>query len=804
MVSTAGKEAVKKDKFGFPSPFVPQSVKNQPEYIIKYAESMDAEYNGGGGNNQWRNMADTFFTWRSYGNANQSIEKYKPSLGIRKKTRRDPNAVSYKALNWEILPIAPKFVNALIGKLMKQNNSIGVKAIDKNAQDERRVKRVNLQEYVTNKKFLEGISAQTGIQFQTPEMDDAPLPEDKGSIDLYMDMFYKERYCLVLQDMLMLINHEDNYEQLLADIAKDLVHLGRAATKTYRVGRQIRRRRCIPERMIIGGTKYDDFRDIRHVGEYWDLSIGELKEIAGNQFTEEQYKQIAEQATGKRFADQDISKYYTENYSYPWDPTKITVLDFVFFSPDVETESIKINKYGNVNVFKQDYEWWRDLEKKGVTVDSFNKKNGPDHTVVQTHKNNTYEGMWIVGTKFVFNHGKSKDMLKSTSQVGKNIGHFCIHSLGDSPIRQAIPIFDNIQLNWLQYQHHIAKSRPAGLDIEYSALSDISLGGAGGKKMTPKQVLELYFDTGILLWRRRNSVGDQNWRPINELNNGISAAAAQHFNNIVSEINLLREVLGLNELTDGSTPNSEIGKQVANLAVGASEDTLRPMHFAFDQLNLGTQKRTVMHLANMAKVGLSPHYTEAFGEENVAFMSLMSDIGAHDYGIYLMREPTTEMRAKLGGYITEEIRAKTLTTEEAWEIENEPNIYRAIQLLKSYRKRKRMEAQEDQRLVINAEKEKNIASTQATHLAKVTELREETNAKSSQAWEVAKAQVWAEKQTLPAKAFLLNMEYKLKNNLQITAEEEKRMTEMMKIDKKGKWDKEIQASAPKPAAPGKK
>ena len=791
---------------GFPSDFLSPEKKQSKEYALAWAKATDAVNNNnvfwaGTGGQQKR-----FDLLRAYARGNQPVDKYKPILGITdKKVQNDPANQAYKVLNWEILDIASKYVNLLIGKITKRDNSIGINAIDKAAQDERRKKRVELQEYVINKPFYNDITQKTGIEFEGPQQTDViPQPETLGEIDVYQDMFYKEDYCIAMQDLLREVNEQDNYQDILVDVARDLVEISIGATKAYRVKDKIRRRRCVPERMGMSSSTKDNFEEAKFVFEDWDMTIGQLKEIAGDQFTEEVYKKIAETVNNATYNQSNIREYYDKNLCYPWDSTKVTVRDLIWFSPDWETYQVLKTPLGNVDVVEKEYEWWEEQRMNKMTEQSFNQQN-PGSEVIRYSLDNQYQCMWIKGTKYVFNYGKSKDMLKNESNLGRTISPYTIYKIKKSPVETAMPVFDNIQINWLQYQHHIAKSRPAGLDIEFTALQDISLEGAGGKKMTPKQVLKVYFDTGILLWRRKDAQGNNtNFRPISELQNGISPAALQHFNNILNNINLLRDQLGLNELTDASTPNSEMGKAVANIAAGSTEDALRYTYFAFDQINLLTHEKTVMFISGMAATGLAPHYAQAIGMDKISTLALLGDLTHHELGCYLMRQPSEEMRARLSGYIQEGVRTMALTNYEAMEIEMEPNIYRAIKLLKMYAGQKEKKAMAQQQAMYKAEEEKNAASAQSTAEAKLQVEGQIWQFKKDYAWEQARADVWASKQKTSDQAFLIQLQSKLAVGEKLSEEEQKRLTELMAIERKGQFDLQIASMKPKPATPKKK
>ena len=791
---------------GFPSDFLSPDVKQSKEYALRWAESMDKVGINGSQNGFFpgfmpNTSTSKYAVWRSYARGQQSIDKYKPILGVNNnKTKKDPGATSYRVLNWEILDVASKYINVLIGKLIKQNNDIGIMAVDKRASDDRRNKRMELQDHVINGPFYDDVTQKTGIQFQKPVQDDViPPPKNLGEIDVFMQMFYKEDYCLIVQDLLKIINEQDNYPLTLAEMARDLIEIACAATKTYRVRNKIIRRRCVPERMGISSSNKSNFEDVKWMFEDWDLTIGQFKEIAGDQFTEEEYRDIAEKASNATFNNVNIVDFYRDNMCYPWDNTKITVKDCVWFSADWKTEQLAINSFGNIEVEQRSFEWWKKLEDRGVTPESFNKVN--QSQVVRYPIDNQYQCMWVKGTKYVANYGLSKDMLKNESTLGQTVGPFTMYRLKKCIMETIIPVLDNIQINWLMYQHHVAKSVPAGPAIEFTALQDISLAGASGDKITPKQALQIYFETGVLLWRRRDAAGNlSNFKPIEQMQGGISNAPEKHFNFIIQDINLLRDQIGLNELTDASTPNSEMGKAVASMASGASDDALRTLYFAFDQINLGTHLRTVMHITGMAATGLAPAYTEALGLTHMAVMGLLSDLTMHELGCYLMKQPSEEIAEWFRKYCDTGINNGSLYEEEAFEILNEPNVYRKVRLLKMYRQQKQQLAQQNEAQSAQVKSQNDIAASKAAAQAKQESDAAFIQGQSSLEWEKAKAQAWLSKQQISDKAFLLNLESKNARGEAYTEEEQRRITELMKIDHQGSWNLEIAEAKPKPTA----
>ncbi len=786
-------------KNGFPSDFLTPKEKDSKEYALKWCQSVDGRGNS---------AEDGFYTSpikigdksikrsqinRAYARAEQPVEKYKPILGFSdKKDRNDPLAnLQLRVLAWENLGIMPKFINVLTGNLMTGDNSVAVRAIDKRAVIARKQKRWSLQQHVMNAAFYEQISAQTGIPFEGAVQEDvAPMPETMGEVDMYMDRFYKEDYCLAAQDMLKQVGEQNNYNQKLAGVIDDLLTVGWGATRVYRVQDTIRVRQCDTDRMVMSSTTKDACDDIKYIGEYWDLTIGQLKEIAGSQFTEDQYKEIAALAMGNAnyWNGVNVSEYYSNNMCYPWDSTKITILDLTWFSPNYRTTQVDKNKYGNVGLMQKDESWYRKLEKKGVTKEVYNENNKGKSELIRYSMDDQYQACWIKGTKYVFNYGKSKDMIRSKSDAGKVIGPYTVYKVKKPLVELLIPVIDNIQINWLQYQHHAAKSRPSGMDIEFSALQDISVAGAGGAALKPKDVLQIYFETGILLWRRKDASGyNNNWRPIQELQNGLNPAFSQHFQACLNGVNLLRDIAGLNEMTDASTPNSEMGKAVATMAVAGTDDAIKSLRFAVDQINLGTNDKILRHVTGMAQTGMAPSYIEALGMEKLEVFKLLDDLSIHDLGCYLEKGPSEEEKQWINAYAQEGVKNGSLYPEEAMEVMTESNRYRKVQLLKMYREQKKREMARQSQMEQQQNAQVQIASAQSkaqsdAQLAQQDYMMELQKMQAQFQMEDMKGQ-----RQLERDVFLARVQSAYSKGEALAEEDAKRVTALMVADRQGQW-----------------
>jgi len=130
----------------------------------------------------------------------------------------------------------------------------------------------------------------------------------------------------------------------------------------------------------------------------------------------------------------------------------------------------------------------------------------------------------------------------------------------------------------------------------------------------------------------------------------------------------------------------------------------------------------------------------------------------------------------------------------------EPNIYRSIRLLKMYSAQKQKAAQEQQSRDI----QENAKAQQDSLMAKAQEdarlAAEDRQGASELEWDKARAKVWASKQEVSNQIFMKQVESQLAKGEALTTEQERRVTELMKVDRQGEWNVRVAQMKPKPTA----
>src|SRR5690606_19488971 len=105
---------------GFPSDMIPPAEKGK-DWCLAYCKSFKNEFDVGGGK-LLRYMSDEYEKNRLYAAGKQPIDQYKEMLSI--KRNKGKNKMTWRNLDWNILPILPTIVNIVVNKVLGQSKDI--------------------------------------------------------------------------------------------------------------------------------------------------------------------------------------------------------------------------------------------------------------------------------------------------------------------------------------------------------------------------------------------------------------------------------------------------------------------------------------------------------------------------------------------------------------------------------------------------------------------------------------------------------------------------------------------------------
>lgn len=682
---------------GFPSHTIDNEKKDK-NWIAQYMKAAWHDFSTYYPNNLY-NGRDRYHETKLYMLGKQSISRYKKLLQPRDSANEDQSWIN---INWEILPIIPKFRRLALATLMKSDYNISVDAIDPIAQDDKKKYYAdNAAKIILKEEFeKQGLDPEL---VPSPDVDAANLTE----LDMYMNYSYKHRFAIELELGLQLIMNVNQFEQERNRVLEDIFDWGIGGYKEYfDANGNIKIRRVNPMNLVASYSTDPNYIDAQYAGEVVEMTIADLKQVAGDQFTEEQYKVIAEKFQNK-YGNPSTLRDQNSSYDRVYDGFRIRVLDLEFYSYNSMILEERINSKGNVVV--------------GRTNKIKNAKK--DKKFSKTSYKVVYQGKWIVGSDFYFdcklatNMKRAKSSLTDTTMsyhiVAPNIYQMSTYSLGD----QMKTLADQIQLAWYKLQNVMLRARPRGIMIELGALENVPLGKAG-RALKPMEILDLYNQTGNLVYRRLDEQGQaSNYKPIEELDNGIGNEAVQYFNIINNNIQLLREILGFNEVTDGSTPDPRMLNGVAKLASESTNNSLDFLKRAERNLMERLCYSLTLRLQDAVLIGDISGYIRALGSSSVQFFKLDPETSAYECGLTITQKPDAAEKEKLGRRIEQAIQSNQITLSDAMMVENLDNVKYAEVLL-SYKIKQNQElaqkrAMEQQQMNGQIQQQSAMAAEQA-------------------------------------------------------------------------------------------
>ena len=343
-----------------------------------------------------------------------------------------------------------------------------------------------------------------------------------------------------------------------------------------------------------------------------------------------------------------------------------------------------------------------------------------------------------------------------------------------------------IQLTHLKLQQVMARMVPDGVYLDADGLAEIDLGN--GTNYNPQEALNMFFQTGSVIGRSFTSEGDMKPGkvPIQQINNGVSGGKLQALIQTYNYyLQMIRDVTGLNEARDGSTPDKNALVGVQKLAAANSNTATR--HILQSMLYLTAKGAECLSLRIADILQYSPTrdaFIRAIGVHNVATLEELENLHLYDFGIFIELLPDEEEKAILENNIQMAISQKTLDLDDAIDLREVRNLKLANQLLKVKRKKK---MERDQRVAnenINAQAKANQQSQQAA--AQMEIQKNESKAQIESQVERTKNDLKIQylQQEAQVKKELMQYEFELNTQLKMMEKENTNRMEGIREDRK--------------------
>lgn len=618
----------------YPSPLIDPRDKGY-DYILAYVQ---AAYREGCGYMpiQVGNLGRSKFTEiKQYSMGKQSISKYKK---LQPGTEIEDNTEI--ALDASPLAILPKFREIAISKLMQREYNIQATAVDPLSRSEEDI----FFNQMKLKIMMREIAQKAGSTLaNSPVLKASPdEPKDMDELKMQVDYTYKHVLCMEAEEAIQLVMQQNNIEEERKRVCESMFDYGIGFYKDWIDENGKENFRAVDMvNFMCSFCQKPDFSDMVHAGEFLEIMVADLAPY----FDEKQMRYICECVAGKY----GNPSTFTPTGSGYWNRWKVLVWDFQFITFNTYAYATEVDSRGNERFGKVDFSY---LNKSADYLE--NPKGEPYPKYASSRVKTKMKCKWIVDTDMMYDYGIAENQGRKKSNWWDTrldfVGYsWNFHRMVYSGITERLmPVADAIQLTWMKLQNLKNKLIPYLIDIDLTALENVAI-GQGGIGMKPMELIDFAFDNFILLHRTDPLISEKNpnYKAMTITPSGQLQAFAQLYSDLEMQINMMRQISGLNELTDGSTPNAKTLVPVAEAAVQSTNNALYLISNGERQLMQRLADQIMLKVQIAVKLGKVEGYLKPLGEQSVKFLSINPDISLREFGIFLEDMPTETQREAL-------------------------------------------------------------------------------------------------------------------------------------------------------------
>jgi hypothetical protein len=612
---------------------------------------------------------------RDYARGRQDTSIYRKLLKVEEDSSESSD---WFALDYTPLPIAAKFRRQALGLLRDYDYTVEARVVDSLSTKETDKYLEKVKSAVRVKEIAKKVAPQLAEDEALNIDENQPSTIDE--FEVFERYSYKHRLSYEIETAVSHVFQTNKIQDLRARWKTDLFDWGVAIAKDYVEDGEVRIRHVDPRRFIISYCDHNTFSDAIYAGEITTVPISKLRDMAGNEFTEDEYKAIAEATNPEKFRDLHNRR---SPVGYFYDDLKVDVLDVELITTDYITYKESTNKRGNKVIAKSGYK------------EAMNPKQGAKYSTKT--RSRLYKIKWIIGTKFAFDAGLCAHQKRRTGDPYKvslsyHVVAYDMDNMRIIGIAETLrPIIDSLQLNWLKIQQALISARPKGFAINAGALEDVPIAN-GGMDMQPEDLIRFFVKHGVLVYRQENIAGvPANGIPITEMMNGVDPSIQIYWNNVMNAISLIRDSIGLNQVTDGGI-NPKMLTTPTQMAGAATNNALSGIIESDEKLLLSLAEGAIMRVQSMLMAG--DVYTLALGEETARIIKLSKDLSIRDFGISLYKRPTEDEKKILVEEAKALFGAELVDMSDILFIKNITNLKAAEAILNlriEKKKRERME-----------------------------------------------------------------------------------------------------------------
>jgi hypothetical protein len=438
---------------------------------------------------------------------------------------------------------------------------------------------------------------------------------------------------------------------------RDLVVCARGFLKvSFDANDDIVIRRVDVAQLIHSEVDQDDFTDAKYMGEYLFYTIDEVAQQSNGDLTEEQLFKIAQKAKGL-YGNPDWNSQWGSTYypniaegGRPWGRFKVKVLDVEYKSFD-KIEYEKISAKGGGFYYQRVK---GKPKKKAERVDEITMEN-------------IYKCTYIVDTDYCYNYGLKEnqvvDRINGKPSLEKEFGYIGfapdIYDMKNkSLVEQLIDDCDQITILKLHAQRLVSHLRSAGYAIDASQVAAMT-NGLGNKNFNPRDYIDIYEQTGILVWNGTDEAGQQQRPPITVLPESTGQALMVVSDQIRQHYQSIETVTGV-PMSTLTAPDKDSLIGLEKIAAQNRNNSLRYISDAYRNILSRTAKQVYLHVQDAISRGKIDEYINGIGEGATEVLKFTKDLTAMEFGIEIEVAPDIVEQAEFNELLKVGLQAGNL------------------------------------------------------------------------------------------------------------------------------------------------
>ena len=698
----------------FPSQVATDEQKLGSDYGLKVARAIEQEWFRADSNtNRFASNQSNFHNLRLYARGEQSTQKYKDELAV-------DGDLSYMNLDWKIVPIIPKFVDIIVNGISERAFKVKASSIDEYGV----TKKTKYMESILRDMDTKELTAFAGEAFGVDLSENNPetLPESQDEFDLHMEMSYKDTAEVAEEKAINKIFADNRYGNTSKRVIYDLTTIGiGAARNRFSQAEGIVVEYCDPANMVWSATDDPYFSDLYYAGEVKTIHVNDLQKQFPH-LTPEELKEIQEQ--GVQSAQQFNSFASGGNEV---DSNSVQLLYFEYKTMLEDVYKVKKTGSGGDKAIK------RDASFNPPEEDQVNYSRVTDPYEV------LFEGVFVVGSNKILKWDVATNQVRPSAATQNVMMNYSIcaprmyNGIIESTVSRITGFANMIQITHLKLQQVLSRMMPDGIYIDADGLAEIDLGN--GTNYNPAEAMKMFFQTGSIIGRSFTGEGDMNPGkvPIQEVSSGSGNNKIQ---SLISTYNyylqMIRDVTGLNEARDGTTPDARALVGVQKLAAANSNTATRHIQDGMLAITQYMADCLTLRISDVLEYHpMRDAWIQSIGAHDVSILDELSKLHLRDFGILIEFAPDEEERQILENNIQVALANNLIDLDDAIDVREVRNLKTANRVLKLAKKKKFEREQEAQQANIQAQAQANQQNQQMAAQMEIEKAQQAEQAKQS-------------------------------------------------------------------------